>query len=121
MARAVSVTNAGAGLGHAFLRHVERTRLLVHMVDICPSDGEPAENYRPIRSELEQYSQALADRPELVVANKMDLTGSEASLRGFEDAVAAEVIPISAVTGRGVNILAERIWQMLQEHQPPAD
>lgn len=113
--------HAGSGLGHAFLRHVERTRLLVHMVDICPSDGEPAENYRAIRNELEQYSQALGERPELVVANKMDLTGSEVRLRRFQDAVAAEVIPISAVTGRGVKILAERIWQMLQEHQAPAD
>ena len=113
--------HAGSGLGHAFLRHVERTRVLVHMVDICPSDGEPAENYRAIRNELRQYSQALAERPELVVANKMDLTGSEASLRRFQDAVATEVIPISAVTGRGLNVLAERIWQMLQEDQPRAD
>ena len=88
-----------------------------HMVDICPSDGEPADNYRAIRNELEQYSQTLAERPELVVANKMDLTGSEASLRRFQDAVAAEVIPISAVTGRGLNVLAGRIWQMLQEPQ----
>ncbi len=77
--------------------------------------------YAEIRNELRKYSQALAERPELVVANKMDLTGSEASLRRFQDAVATEVIPISAVTGRGLNVLAERIWQMLQEDQPPAD
>ena len=107
--------HGGSGLGHAFLRHVERTRVLVHMVDICPSYGEPAENYRTIRNELRQYSQALAERPELVVANKMDLTGSEASLRRFQQAVDAEIMPISAVTGRGLKALTERIWQLVQK------
>ena len=107
--------HAGTGLGHAFLRHVERTRLLVHMVDICPSDGEPAENYRTIRNELRQYSQTLAERPELVVANKMDLTDSDARLRRFQQAVDAEIMPISAVTGRGLKALTERIWQLVQK------
>jgi len=105
----------GTGLGHAFLRHVERTRLLVHMVDICPSDGEPAENYRTIRTELRQYSQPLAERPELVVANKMDLTDSDARLRRFQQAIDAEIMPISAVTGRGLKALTERIWQLVQK------
>ncbi len=68
--------HAGTGLGDAFLRHVERTRLLVHMVDICPLGGDPAADYRAIRKELALYSPALAEKPEIVVANKMDLTGS---------------------------------------------
>src|SRR5471032_3340570 len=66
----------GHGLGHEFLRHIERTRLLIHLVDALPIDGsDPVANYRAIRGELEQYSPALANRPEVLVLTKMDLTG----------------------------------------------
>ena len=72
--------HAGLGLGHEFLRHVERTSLLVHLVEAVPLDGsDPVQNYRTIRNELIQYSKALADRPELVVMTKMDVTDSEAA------------------------------------------
>ena len=72
--------HAGLGLGHEFLRHVERTGLLVHLIEAVPIDGsDPVENYRMIRRELEQYSPALAERPELVVVTKIDLTGAEAA------------------------------------------
>jgi len=104
----------GAGLGDAFLRHIERTRLLVHMVDICPPDGQVIEDYRTIRRELEQYSSTLAAKREIVVANKMDLTGSEANLRAMKDALDVEVIAISAVTGRGLEQLTQAIWRALQ-------
>src|SRR3954462_13836714 len=68
----------GHGLGHEFLRHVERTRVLVHLVDAVPIDGsDPVANYRAIRNELERYSPALAARPEVLVVTKLDLTGSE--------------------------------------------
>src|SRR5580692_7817315 len=68
----------GHGLGHEFLRHVERTRLLVHLVEAVPGDGsDPVANYRVIRQELERYSPALAQRPELLVVTKMDLTGAD--------------------------------------------
>src|SRR3954453_20191889 len=79
--------HTGHGLGHEFLRHVERTRLLVHLVDACPLDGsDPVANYRTIRSELEQYSPALATRPELLVLTKMDVTGApEAAARITEE------------------------------------
>lgn len=106
----------GAGLGDAFLRHVERTRVLVHMVDLCPLDGEPAEHYLAIRRELEQYSPALAAKPEIIVGNKMDLTASDEHLQQLREQIGAEVIPISAVTGRGLEVLGERIWAALQEH-----
>src|SRR5215210_4372155 len=67
----------GHGLGHEFLRHVERTRLLVHLVEAVPVDGsDPLANYRVIRGEIEAYSPALAARPELVVVTKLDLTGA---------------------------------------------
>lgn len=105
----------GTGLGDEFLRHVERTRVLVHMVDLSATDGDPAANYHTIRNELAQYSPALAEKPEIIVANKMDLTESRENLPAFRDAMDAEVIPISAVTGQGLEALTERIWQRIQE------
>ena len=106
----------GAGMGDEFLRHIERTRLLVHVVDICPTGGDPAADYRAIRRELEQHSPALAQKPELVAANKMDLTGSDQALARFRSEIRAEVVPVSGVTGRGLEELTERIWKALQEN-----
>jgi GTP-binding protein len=106
--------HAGTGLGQAFLRHVERTRLLVHVVDLCPLEGDPVEDYRVIRRELGLYSSTLADKPQLVVANKMDLTDSDKNLRRLRRAIGVEVVPISAVTGQGLQQLLRRIWQELQ-------
>ncbi|MDP6637349.1 MAG: GTPase ObgE [Phycisphaerae bacterium] len=105
----------GAGLGDEFLRHIERTRVLIHMVDICPLAGDPVANYHAIRSELKQYSTALAAKPEIVVANKMDLTGSEERLAEFRKAVDAPVHAISAVTGQGLEALGEEIWRKVCE------
>ena len=80
----------GHGLGHEFLRHVERTRLLVHLVEAIPADGsDPVANYRTIRQELEQYSPALAQRPEFLVVTKMDLTGAAEARARIAEAWAA--------------------------------
>ncbi len=103
----------GAGLGDEFLRHIERTTLLVHMVDICPPSGDPVEQFRAINQELRAYSQALAEKPRIVAANKIDLTGSREALRKFRQAVGGEVLGISAATGKGLRRLSERIWQTL--------
>ncbi len=107
----------GVGLGDAFLRHIERTRVLLHLVDICPFDGAltPPEAYRVIREELAKYSANLAAKPELVVANKMDLTDSSAHLQELRDAVEVDVLSISAVTGSGLEPMVERLWRMLAE------
>jgi len=116
--------HAGAGLGDAFLRHVERTRILVHMLDVCPPHGDPAEAYHAIRDELRQYSEALADKPEIIAANKMDLTGADEAAAELEEKLGREVIRISAVTGRGLDRLTGRIWQVLEEQKQqdePAD
>ncbi|MEN6506660.1 MAG: GTPase ObgE [Planctomycetaceae bacterium] len=110
--------HAGAGLGDAFLRHVERTRLLVHVVDISPLEGDPVKAYKTIRKELAKYSPALAQRPEIVVANKMDLTDSDKHLAKFRKAVGADVIAISAATGKGLEEFGETIWKKLQEMGP---
>lgn len=109
--------HAGAGLGDAFLRHVERTRLLVHMIDVCPMQGDPVEDYRVIRRELEQYSAELARKPEIVVANKLDLTGAKENLKRFKKELGVEVISISAVTGAGLPELTERIWLALHPQE----
>jgi GTPase len=108
--------HAGTGLGHEFLRHVERTRLLVHLVEAVPGDGsDPVANYRTIREELALYSAALAARPELVVVTKMDLTGAEDAYHRIAEAIGGEVLAISAVTGRGIPPLIERIAAVLDE------
>lgn len=106
----------GHGLGDEFLRHIERTRIIVHLLDICPADGtEPAENYRTIRRELACYSQKLAAKPELVVTNKMDLTDSDRALASVRDALEIDVLGISAVVGTGLKELTERLWAMLAQ------
>ncbi len=108
----------GAGLGDAFLKHVERTRILLHVLDAAPPDGsDPAEAWRAIRRELEQYSPALATKPELVVANKMDLTGAEEAVEALRRELDREVLAVSAVTGEGLVELTERLWQMLSEQE----
>jgi len=108
----------GVGLGDEFLRHVERTRLLVHIVDVCPTDRDCVEDYRTIRRELEQYSESLAQKDELVVANKMDLTDSTEGIDRLREELGVEVVPVSAVTGHGLDMLTDRICQELHPEEP---
>ncbi len=105
--------HAGRGLGDEFLRHIERTRVLLHLVDIVPSAGDPIEHYRDIRDELAKYSTELADKPELIVANKMDLTGSGEAVAAFREAISSEVVAISAATGEGLAPMLERVWEQV--------
>ncbi len=108
----------GAGLGDEFLRHIERTKIIVHMVDICPLDEhDPADDYRVIRRELEQYSPTLAAKREIVVANKIDLSGSMEHVQALRNELGVEVFAVSGATGAGLETLAERIWQVLQENE----
>jgi GTP-binding protein len=95
--------HAGKGLGDEFLRHVERTSFLVHVVDAMPPDGKsPADNYRLIENELKQYSAALFNRPRLIVANKLDVTGAEKNVRKMEKDLGMKILRISAATGEGL-------------------
>src|SRR4051812_17445440 len=112
----------GHGLGHEFLRHVERTRLLVHLVDAVPIDGsDPLANYRTIRQELEHYSPALAHRPEVLVVTKMDLTGAAESRERLARELGREVLAISAATGQGTPPLIHRIADQLEQLPPTPD
>jgi GTP-binding protein len=107
----------GAGLGHNFLRHIERTKVIVHMLDLYPSDGsDPADNYRKIRNELEAFSPQLASKRELVAANKMDLAiDDEAIAKLQNDLPGLEIFPISGATRQGIDNLLETLWRMLHE------
>src|SRR5256714_6765544 len=78
----------GAGLGHAFLKHIERTKIIVHLLDLYPPDGsDPAENYQTIRKELEAFSPELAQKREIVAANKMDLAVDDEALQKIRSAL----------------------------------
>lgn len=120
----------GTGLGHDFLRHIERTRLLVHVVDVSGSEGrDPMEDFIMINRELGAYSEALAEKPQIVVANKMDLIPDPRRLEAFREAMAEqghEVFFISAASSEGVEGLMKHITGLLdrmgpQQEQPPVE
>ena len=103
----------GRGLGDAFLKHVERTRVILHLVDVSSEAMKPpAEAYRIIRRELESYSPALAAKPEVVAATKIDLTGGKENAEALRRA-AKGVRPISAATGEGVGALVRELFRIL--------
>jgi len=111
--------HTGIGLGDEFLRHIERTRVLVHMLDVAPpAPPRPHEAYEIIRHELAAYSDSLAQKPEIVVANKMDLTGAEENLGDLAHRLDRPVLAISAVTGVGLARLVEEVLRTLDEEQP---
>src|SRR6185437_10824799 len=97
----------GRGLGHDFLRHIERTRLLFHLVDMGGYEGkDPVETVRSINAELKLHSSRLAKKPMVLVATKMDLTGAKEQARVLKTRFnKTKVFPISAVTGEGVDKL----------------
>ena len=100
----------GAGLGHEFLRHIERAGILVHLVEPFPADGtDPLSNYRVVRGELEQYDVDLARRPEIVALTKAELPGADETARQMRDAIGHEVLVISSVTGQGLDLLLRAI------------
>ena len=110
--------SSGAGLGHAFLRHVERTRILVHIVDGAGRD--PAWDHDVIRDELAAHDPALLDKPMLVVFNKLDLGAAMAAwpeFRAAREAAGQDVVGVSAETGEGIDALRARLAAIL----PPAD
>ncbi len=111
----------GAGLGLAFLRHIERTRILVHVVDISGLEGrDPYEDYLKINAELKGYSKALSKIKQIIVANKCDVFGAEARLKEFKQKVGRgkKVIPISAITGFGIDDVKKEILKTLEKLPP---
>jgi GTP-binding protein len=107
----------GKGLGHQFLRHIERTRLLVHLVDMTvPSENDPLSNFEMVTRELQAYAWALAQKPQLVVATKMDIPSAKEAWERFQPAIIAHgfrVIALSAVTGEGIGTLLDEMHRAL--------
>jgi len=119
----------GVGLGHEFLRHVERTRVIIHVVDISASEGrDPYEDWKTINAELAKYNAKLAERPQIVAANKMDLPGAEENLAVFREKLRAEfgeeapeVVPISSLTRQGIRELMFKAAEMLERAPETVD
>ncbi|MCC2685288.1 MAG: obg [Paenibacillaceae bacterium] len=113
----------GAGLGHEFLRHIERTRVIVHVVDMSGSEErDPFDDWRQINDELRLYNAQLEERPQIIAANKMDLPEAEANLQAFRERMAQEapgvewtVCPISAATRKGIDELLYKVMDELEK------
>ena len=114
--------HSGSGLGDAFLRHIERTKIIVHMLDLYPQDGsEAAANYGTIRRELEAFSPALAEKREIIAANKMDLAVDSSALDCLRSELPGKDIhAISGASHRGLEALLQRLWETLKELQAEA-
>jgi GTP-binding protein len=107
----------GRGLGDEFLRHVERTRVLVHLVDMSGFDGKtPLQNFAALNKELAAYSRGLASKPQIVAATKMDVTEADKRLAAFQKRLKkVKVFPISAVTGKGLAPLLAAVGRLLEK------
>ncbi|PWU68350.1 GTPase ObgE [Gracilibacillus dipsosauri] len=115
----------GVGLGHQFLRHVERTRVILHVIDMAGTEGrDPYQDYKTINQELEQYDPTLLERPQIIAANKMDLPEAEDQLALFKEQLEEDypVFPISTVTKEGIRELlfavANKLDEIPKNYQP---
>jgi GTP-binding protein len=107
-------SSKGRGLGDRFLRHIERTKILIHLIDMAGFEGrDPLEDYRTINQELKNYSKEVLKKPQVIVANKMDLEGAGLNLERFKKAVKKKVYPISALKKEGLEELIEAISKKL--------
>ena len=110
----------GKGLGLEFLRHIERTRLLVHLIDMAGTDGrDPVEDYRTLNRELKVYRAEVAAKPQILAANKMDEPAAAKNLVRFRKKVKGTVLPISAKTGEGVPKLLKKIGEVIARLEEP--
>ena len=106
--------HSGRGLGDDFLRHVERTRVLIHMIDMAGTDGRnPAEDFKSINNELKLYNPELVKRPQVSAGNKMDMPEAKEGLKEFKKKVKKTVYPVSCVTGEGIKELLEAVYKKL--------
>ncbi|WML59591.1 GTPase ObgE [Neobacillus sp. PS2-9] len=108
----------GVGLGHQFLRHIERTRVIVHVIDMAATEGrDPFEDYLNINKELEEYNLRLTERPQIIVANKMDIPEAEENLQKFKERLEEDypIFPISAITRKGLRELLFSIADKIEQ------
>ena len=108
----------GRGLGDEFLRHIERTRILVHMVDIAQVEVRDAySDYVTISNELSLYGRHVSEKPQVIACNKMDLPRAKENLDAFRKKIDKKIFPVSAVTGVGVKELLDEIWNLAKNGQ----
>ncbi|MGJ7912283.1 GTPase ObgE [Neobacillus sp. LXY-1] len=110
--------HAGVGLGHQFLRHIERTRVIVHVIDMAATEGrDPYEDYLTINRELKEYNLRLTERPQIIVANKMDMPEAEENLQKFKEQLQEDypIFPISAVTRKGLRELLFAVADKIED------
>ncbi|MBR4351346.1 MAG: GTPase ObgE [Bacilli bacterium] len=104
----------GEGLGDKFLKHIERTRVIVHVIDMASIEGrDPYEDYMVIRKELEDFDKKLLKKPEIIVANKMDMDSAKENLEEFKKKVDSEIFEISAIKGEGLDQVLVRVADIL--------
>ncbi len=110
----------GVGLGHDFLRHVERTKVILHVIDVSGMEGrDPIEDYHRINKELKLYNERLAKRPQIIAANKMDIPEAKDNyekLKAFADEAGIEIFPVSAAANEGLKPMIERVSQVLDAY-----
>ena len=115
----------GAGLGFKFLKHIERTKVLIHVVDVSGSEGrDPVEDYQKIIAELEQYDPKLLRKPQVVAANKTDIVTDQDQYDEFMEFMKAEgkkVFPISAATGKGITELLNEVLHEIEVYEEPEE
>jgi GTP-binding protein len=115
--------SGGAGLGHEFLAHVERCRLLVHVLDLAPLDGsDPAENHATVEAELREHGHGLAELPRILCLSKADLVeaeDAELARREWEERLGLETVVTSAATGQGLDELAAAIFARVPREEAP--
>ena len=106
----------GAGLGDKFLKHIERTKIICHIIDMSGLEGrDPYEDYMVIRNELKNYSDKLANKEEIIVANKMDMPGSKDNLEEFKKKIDKEIVEISAINNQGIDELLIKLADKVDE------
>ena len=109
----------GVGLGTEFLRHVDRTRLIVHVVDVAGTEGrDPVEDYKNINAELKNYNPELAEVPQIVALNKVDVLPDNEAIKRFKKKTKAECYEISAATHRGTDELVKAVYEKLKTLPP---
>ncbi len=107
--------STGLGLGHKFLKHIERTKVIAHIIDMSGQEGrDPYEDYQVIRKELEEFSPKLITKPEIIIANKMDLPTSAANLEEFKKKITSPIYEISALNNTGLDKVIEELKELLK-------
>ena len=107
--------SSGLGLGTKFLKHIERTKIIAHVIDMSASEGrEPYEDYITIRKELETFSPKLLNKPEIIIANKMDLPSSKENLKKFKTKVKSQIYEISAMNNQGLKEVIEVLKELVK-------